>query len=198
MSKERVNIRMDEAIFNFYDDMAKKEGLSRSEAMIKGLAYYKEKVEEDKLLKDTFESLEKLMDKNENIGFEDLANGLACKKGRKHSHKHIGRDLNSLNLILNSGEEGIKVEDEDVLEDLNKYNALLKNLSRPIEILTKNFNYHKSSLETIKKYSELILGTISFNKMDKQHEETCNRTSDIEALKREIKEEILKDLKKDF
>ncbi len=192
MSKERVNIRMDKEIFDFYDEISKEEKISRSEAMIIGLSYYKEKMEEEKTLRETLDSLAWL---KEDDTPSSMAERPACKKGK--NHHHIGKELNSLNAILNTREEKDPGED-GVLEDLNKYNSMLKSLSRPIEVLTRNFNYHKGVLEKIKEHSELILDKLGFNGLGLVGEKPCNRPSDLEILKEEIKEEILREIKKDL
>lgn len=200
MSKERVNIRMDKEIFDFYDEISERENISRSEAMIIGLSYYKDRLDQE-------EELRQVLDSLEGLDLEEVGQVLrprACKKSGKKSgqaHYHIGRELNTLNILLNPGRpaepEGDQGDLSQIDESLNQYNQVLQNLARPIEILSKNFNYHKACLEKIKRKSELIIDYLGFHSQPG----TCGQDKpDYESLKEEIKAElraeILEDLKK--
>lgn len=198
MSKERVNIRMDKDIFDFYDKISERENISRSEAMIIGLRYYREKVENENLLKSTLENLDQL-ESQEITDLTSLISSLDCHKGHrgKNANHHIGRELNTLNLLLNSPRENTESDKPDPIhEDLNKYNNILSSLARPIEILTNNFNYHKLALENTKKYASLIIDALGFQEI-KPSQSPC-KSKEYNDLKSELKREVLEELKKEL
>lgn len=181
MSRERANIRMDKDIFDFFDNMAEEEGISRSEAMVIALKEYKTKVEEEQILTDTLNRLNK-MDREIKTKDSDKIKELLSKlsKGKntcnkKNSIKVLEEDLSNLNLLLNilpeedtkeantllDGFDNITKEDlnlaKELTDSLDKYNEFLQSLSTPIEIINKNFKYHNESLARLTITAESII-----------------------------------------